>query len=61
MYSATVKLIWRDSSNNYNLKSTNKVFAGASQMDVYEYIKYWTLKFGVSDVEMITEGETDET
>jgi len=58
MYSATVRLIWRDHTQNYALTSMEKTFVNKSREAVYDYIKYYTLAFGICDVEMITEGET---
>ena len=58
MYSATVKLIYRQHDNNYQLASVVKTFVNKSQEAVYDYIKYYTLAFGICDVEMISEGET---
>ena len=58
MYSVTVELHYRDHSKNYAVCSVEREFKGKNKDDVYEYLKYYTLKFGMCDVKMITEGET---
>jgi len=44
-----VEVIWRDHENNYEHKSTTKTFSGKSKADVYGYIKYYCLMFGMVD------------
>jgi hypothetical protein len=57
MYRCEVWLKWRQHDKNNEIGKKRQEFVGVDQADVYNYIKYYTLKFGMCDVEMIEEGE----
>lgn len=57
MYRCEVELFYKDHSKNYEVCSVKREFKGKSKQDVYEYLKYYTLKFGMCDVKMHDEGE----
>ena len=44
-----VELVWRDYENNYANKSKERTFKGHSKKDVYGYIKYYNLMWGMTD------------
>ena len=56
-----VLMYWRDHMNNYEPKSRTKTFEGNSKAQVYEYIKYYALAFGLSDVVHKGEGWGEPT
>lgn len=45
-----VEAWWRDCENNFKPRSKIIEFKGKDKADVYEYIKYYALAFGLSDV-----------
>lgn len=60
MYRCEVDVVYRQHDKNFELGKARKEFIGKDQADVYGYIKYYTLKFGMCDVKMIDEGEYNE-
>jgi len=45
-----VEAWWRDHENNFEPRSKIIEFKGVDKADVYSYIKYYALAFGLSDV-----------
>ena len=50
-----VECFWRDHANNYEPRSVMRTFKGKDKADVYQYIKYYSLAFGL--YEMVHKGE----
>lgn len=48
--------IWRDSMHDFKHSSKKFVFKGKHKEAVYEYIKYYAIKFGLCDVHLLGEG-----
>lgn len=49
VFMVKVELVWRDHENNYEHKSIERIFQGKSKADVYGYIKYYNLMWGMVD------------
>jgi len=56
-----VQMYWRDHMNNYEPKSRIKTFDGNSKAEVYAYIQYYALAFGLCDVVHKGEGWGEPT
>tara|TARA_R110000782_G_scaffold210705_3_gene298710 strand:- start:444 stop:737 length:294 start_codon:yes stop_codon:yes gene_type:complete len=50
------ELIWRDYENDYEHKSIERIFKGKSKADVYGYIRYYNLMWGMVDCIHLGEG-----
>ena len=51
-----VLAVWRDSNRNFDHSAKEMEFFGKNKADVYEYIKYFAIKFGLHDVQHLGEG-----
>jgi hypothetical protein len=60
MYKVEVDMKWRDHIDHSKIQNKIKTFTGRDKADVYSYIKYYTLAFGICDVILIEEGEINE-
>lgn len=60
-YIVRVEAYWRDHMNNFEPSSKIMEFKGVDRADVYEYIKYYSLKFGLCDVVHKGEGYGEAT
>jgi len=60
MYKVEVDMKWRNNVDLSMIQNRFKTFTGKTKEDVYMYIKYYTLAFGICDVVLIQEGETNE-
>ena len=60
MYKVEVDMKWRDHVDHSKIQNRIKTFTGRTREDVYSYIKYYTLAFGLIDVILIEEGEYNE-
>jgi hypothetical protein len=60
MYKVEVDMKWRNDVDHSKLHNRIKTFTGRTREDVYSYIKYYTLAFGLIDVILIEEGEYNE-
>ena len=60
MYKVEVDMKWRNDVDHSKLHNKIKSFTGRTREDVYQYIKYYTLAFGIIDVILIEEGEYNE-
>lgn len=56
VFMVKVELVWRDYENNYEHKSKVRQFEGKSKAEVYGYIKYYCLAFGMCNCIHIGEG-----
>lgn len=57
MYRCEVDMLYRQHDKNYDITKVRKEFIGKDKDDVYGYIKYYCLKFGMCDVQIIDEHE----
>mgnify|MGYP003114707007 CR=1 FL=1 len=57
MYRAEVDMFYKQHDKNFEIGKKRQTFTGINQNDVYSYIKYYCLKFGMCDVKMVDEGE----
>ena len=60
MYRVEVDMKWRNDVDHSKLHNKIKSFTGRDKADVYSYIKYYALAFGICDVVLIEEGEINE-
>ena len=56
MYKVEVDMKWRDHIDHSKIQNKIKTFTGRDKADVYSYIKYYTLAFGICDVVLIEDG-----
>ena len=57
MYRCEVDMFYRQHDKNYEIAKVRKEFTGVDQADVYGYMQYYCLKFGMCDIKMIDEHE----
>ena len=55
MYRCEVDMFYRQHDKNYEIAKIRKEFTGVDQADVYGYMQYYCLKFGMCDIKMIDE------
>ena len=60
MYKVEVDMKWRNYVDRSKIQNRIKTFTGRDKADVYSYIKYYTLAFGIIDVILIEEGEHND-
>lgn len=60
MYRVEVDLFYRQHDKNYEITKIRRTFKGKDQADVYGYIKYYALAWGMCDVKMVDEGVIGE-
>lgn len=60
MYRCEVDLCWKQHDKNFEIAKKRRVFINNTKEEVYGYIKYYTLAWGICDVIMIEEGEIDD-
>jgi len=56
VFMVKAEFIWRDHENNFEHKSKVKTFEGKSKADVYGYIRYYNLMWGMVDCIHLGEG-----
>ena len=60
MYRVECDVYYVQHDKNFEVAKCKKEFIGKDQTDVYGYIKYYCLKWGMVDVKMLDEGEYNE-
>lgn len=55
-----VLAVWRDTMRNMDHSGKEMEFFGRDREDVYQYITYYALKFGLHDVQHLGEGYLDD-
>ena len=60
MYRCEVDLFYKQHNKNFEIASVRREFKGVHKLDVYAYIKYYALAFGMCDVKMVDEGDINE-